>query len=175
MVVLKVLNDPAKGPEILGEVEFQPPLDQILPSHGDSPIEYVVTSYSREERVLSRSMAQTTAHMKFQDTAANKHLSGFTKYLFERKKAAVLKYNGVNLYILPPNKPEDNELMCISSYSSKHLEQNTSSSSAQSSVPSKVHPVSTKPNPAPAPAPAPAAKGGDFLSNIFSKIESTMQ
>ena len=188
--LLQVENE--KGVEVL----FNPPIEVCYPSQElprDSSTEsrklVIISSYTKDENILNSSMAR----MRTQISSVPK---GFCQYLFDRKKAGVIKYSfhssktdqsNIILYVLPPKNREDTHLSCISATASesascavsRSLCQNASSSSSSSisatsssaSVPKNVPTVSggvSKNVP-----PAPALKGDDFFSGLLNKV-STM-
>lgn len=145
-----------------------------------------ITSYSKDENVLNGSIAKT----RIQITSVPK---GFCQYLFDRKKAGVIKFCDIILYVLPPKSRNDSTLLCISPSvpvaALNHLEQNTllpvlgtsnpgstsfirpstsSSSSASTAKSSSESAVDNKT------AVAAGGKGGDdFFSSLLNKVRLT--
>jgi len=188
-VLLKVLNVDKGIEEPVGDVVFDPPLHVVFPSSSSSSggatrlTHVTVTGYTKEDRVLSRSLEKTTTTMQFtkepQETL--KKLVSFGRYLADRKKAGIIKYNNaINLYILPPANKEDGSLVCISSFDAKKAaaaapppppssRSGSSSSSSSSSSTARAGTSSSSSSS----SSAPSLPKDDFLASILTKMEST--
>lgn len=153
------------------EVTFNPPLDKcfsLKESQNSKLISITISSYSKEDKVLNRSIAKTTMQISCVP-------QGFCRYLYDRRKAGVIKYGDVTLYVLPPKSPDDTVLSCISSTFALNSfsEKGSSSSSsidktvATSSTSSSSSSNSTAPSSSKAAMTVPK---DDFLSSLLNKV-----
>jgi hypothetical protein len=140
---------------------------------GDGKI--IITHYSREEHILSGQAASTM--FKFRIMPANSNItkvSGFGKYLRDRKKAAVFRMkDSSDCYILPP-APDRNilthGLSCLSSIcladvlpaAATASSTNNTSNSSSSDINSKGKQSAES---------ASASTPKSFLSNLLSKVK----
>ena len=113
------------------EVSFSPSLQDVFctegPTTADSKLTNItVTSYSKDENVLNGSISKSKLEISCVPKA-------FCQYLFDRKKAGVMKFGDIVLYVLPPKNRTDLILTCISPTPSSQLSKaSTKSSSTQS-------------------------------------------
>jgi hypothetical protein len=147
-------------------------------SAGDSKLKHVtISSYSKDEKILSGSIARTS----MQISSVPK---GFCRYLYERKKAGVINYGDITLYVLPPKNPDDTVLSCISSSLSAvtNYAEKTAPSSSSSDSQNRISSTSTSSDassssvtaaPKKSTVSVKAAKGDDFLSSLLNKMQST--
>lgn len=160
------------------EVTFSPPLHKVFAVKEPQNSELVsvtISSYSKDEKVLNGSIAKTRMQIFCVP-------QGFCRYLYDRRKAGVIKYGDITLFVLPPKSPEDTILSCIcaTSTSNRHDEKgspssslldqaktktiapssnsSSSSSSSKSTAPSSSKPATTAP------------KDDDIMSMLLNKV-----
>jgi hypothetical protein len=109
------------------EVTFSPPLHKVFAvkePQNSRLISVTISSYSKDGKVLNGSIAKTRMQISCVP-------QGFCRYLYDRRKAGVIKYDDLTLYVLPPKSPEDTILSCIcaTSASNDHDEKGSPSSS----------------------------------------------
>ena len=122
-IVLRILNPEKNIEEDVGVVNFTPSLPQViagLEKHisntNNKKVVFesvTVSGYSKDEALLSRKNGQPDTVMTFPNESDRKKLIGFARYLNDRKKAGILKFDGFLLYLLPPGSMEN----CIHCYS----------------------------------------------------------
>ena len=172
-VLLQVENQ--KGVEVC----FEPSLEECFLARASNDTStpnltpVTISSYSKDENVLNSSIAKT----RIQISSVPK---GFCQYLFDRKKAGVIKFRDTILYVLPPNNRNDLTLPCISPSTSStapsHLKQVALTPVEE--FPKSVHAssIATKIS-APPTSSTPVAGGGiggdAFFSSLLNKVQVT--
>jgi hypothetical protein len=165
-----------KGVEVL----FRPALEEYftcskLDKQPSSPlISVTIESYSKESHILSGS--GSSVKMEIENVP-----KGFRQYLYDRKKAGVISYQGSTLYVLPPRNRDDTVLTWFTAVKSNHTEpsadqtinpsvQNNSNSVSKTSSSSstKTPAVTAAPSQTVQP-PSNPKNDGDFLSSLLNK------
>lgn len=162
-----------KGVEVLFSPSLQDAFCIVGPITVDSRLTSItVSGYSKDENILNGSISKSKLEISCVPKA-------FCQYLFDRKKAGVMKFGDIVLYVLPPKNRTDLILSCISPTPSSKLSKASqgvaSSSSSSSGVSSdqngKSSSTTNSKNIPSAPAPVPTAvKGDDFLSSLLNKV-----
>lgn len=166
-----------KGVEVL----FRPALEEYftfskLDKQSSSALTSVtIESYSKESHILSGS--GSSVKMEIENVP-----KGFRQYLYDRKKAGVISYQGSTLYVLPPRNRDDTVLTWFTAVKSNHTDpsadqtinpsaQNSSNTVAKSSSSSstKAPAVTAAPSQTAQQPSHPKNDGGDFLSSLLNK------
>ena len=172
-VLLQVENQ--KGVEVC----FEPSLEECFLAKASNLVStpnltpVTISSYSKDENVLNGSIAKT----RIQISSVPK---GFCQYLFDRKKAGVIKFRDSVLYVLPPKNRDDLTLPCISpsisTTAASHLEQVALTSVVEFPKSVSASYITTKITAPPTSSATTAGggKGGDaFFSSLLNKVQVT--
>ena len=147
-------------------------IGQAVSSLEGLPDKLIVVNYTRDQKVLG-----STSNNVFTMKCEHHKFSGFAKYLHERKKAAVIKFQHNStkndiLYVLPPtNLSVLTEVICV--LNSDILINNNitvGNSSGNKPVAKHIRAPTVKSS-----ADTSANKGGGgFLSNLLSKVNKVI-
>lgn len=162
MVNLFIVDEHKQEKEF-GLVTIEPPLESCFTSGKIDKI--VIFGYSKEEKILSGKFIKHTFHISSLNKIVENKIMDFGEYLNNRKKAAVIKLEFGNIYILPmSNLSEGRFLTCVSLHE------------AEASTEMKV--VNSFPKKATGEDFTVVTKSSDsdnksFLSSLLNKMEST--
>ena len=166
-----------KGVEVL----FRPALHEYFGCSNldkQSPLNLTsvtIESYSKEIHILSS--GGSSAKMEIENVP-----KGFRQYLYDRKKAGVIIYQGSTLYVLPPRNRDDTVLTWFTAVKSKHADlsndqpsnpslQSHSINVAKSSSSSSMRAPASMTAPSQTALPSSNSKHeGDFLSSLLNKV-----